>query len=145
MERLTDKKAFLAYKSLQPVNVVKVDEEETFKVSTMDATYLVGSAVDKLAEYEELEEQGLILRLPVPEGTTVYQLGYICNCKFDYQCPLYGDDADVCIMGISCENEEKVWKVKEIPFIWKMLKSVGSTIFLTKEEAEAALAKMEEV
>ena len=28
----------------------------------------------KLAEYEDAEEQGLLLRLPIPEGTEAYQI-----------------------------------------------------------------------
>ena len=33
---------------------------------------LVGKAITKLADYEDLEEQGLLLRLPAAMGTTVY-------------------------------------------------------------------------
>lgn len=36
----------------------------------------VKEALDKLAEIEDAEEQGLLVRLPVPEGTTVYRIFY---------------------------------------------------------------------
>ena len=76
-------------------------------------------AIQKLAEYEDAEEQGLLLRLPVAEGTIVFGISRyffrgrnqnqyeICECKF------------------------------ELP----MLREIGKTIFLTREEAESALAE----
>ena len=141
MERLTEKKSFLSYHSLQPVNVVKIGTEEEFKVETMNDLYLVGSAIDKLAEYEDLEEQGLLLRLPVPEGAVVYTLSYIYECKFDYDCKEF--DAYKCEEDIPCKHQYKVYRVKETKFQKQMLAMLGETVFLTKEEAEQALARME--
>ena len=36
----------------------------------------IGDILGKLAEYEDLEEQGLLLRLPCPIGTTVYNTNW---------------------------------------------------------------------
>ena len=38
----------------------------------------IDDVIDKLAEYEDLEEQGLLLRLPCKVGDTVYA---ICTCE----------------------------------------------------------------
>lgn len=38
------------------------------------ASVLTGRSVDKLAEYEDLEEQGLLLRLPCKIGDTVFRV-----------------------------------------------------------------------
>ena len=67
----------------------------------------------KLAEYEDLEEQGLLLRLPCKVGDTVY-----------------------CIMtGLSYKNPY-IFKMK---FDYELMKHFGKRVFLTREEAEAAL------
>lgn len=76
-------------------------------------------AVDKLAEYEDLEEQGLLLRLPCPIGTTVYLI----------------DINDYFVL-----NEF----IEEVPFELSMFDYVGKYVFLTKPEAEEALKKMQE-
>ena len=68
---------------------------------------------EKLGRYEDLEEQGLLLRLPCKVGDTVY-----------------------CIMtGLSYKNPS-IFKMK---FGYELIKHFGKRVFLTKEEAEAAL------
>lgn len=36
-------------------------------------------AMEKLADYEDLEEQGLLLRLPISEDAPVYSIEYCCG------------------------------------------------------------------
>lgn len=98
-------------------------------------------ALQKLKAYEDAEEQGLILRLPVAEGAVVYTLSYIYECKFDYDCKEF--DAYECEEDIPCEHQYKVYRVGETKFQKQMLAMLGKTVFLTKEEAEQALARME--
>lgn len=73
---------------------------------------------EKLGRYEDLEEQGLLLRLPCKVGDTVY-----------------------CIMtGLSYKNPS-IFKMK---FDYELIKHFGKRVFLTKEEAEEAeLLKLE--
>lgn len=75
MERLTFRKAF---KSHSPSTVICVDgyieivEGEIGSLSPFDEKrhyYLIGEAVDKLAEYEDAEEKGLLV--PVVHGRWV--------------------------------------------------------------------------
>lgn len=100
------------------------------------------SAARKLAEYEDLEEQGLLVRLPVLIGTKVYTIASMFDCVFDYdnckatQKRKYEED-------IQCEYERKSYYVKEIEFISIMKDSIGKSIFLTREEAEKKLEKMQ--
>ena len=98
---------------------------------------------NRLCAYEDAEEQGLLLRLPVPEGAVVYTLSYIYECKFDYDCKEF--DAYKCEEDIPCKHQYKVYRVKETKFQKQMLAMLGKTVFLTKEEAEQALTKMKEV
>lgn len=138
MEKLTEKKSFLSYHSLQPVNVVKIGTEEEFKVETMNDIYLVGSAVDKLADYEDAEEQGLLLRLPCKVGDTVYTVSSYMECCRE-ECKWVEEECDEC-----CDYQ-RVYFVKETKFQIQMIAVFGKTVFLTKEEAKQALAKMKEV
>lgn len=81
------------------------------------------SAINKCADYEDLEEQGKLLKLPVAVGDTVYTLNPLQSGK-----NVIGEttaDAFICALG--------------------MLEGrFGKTIFLTKESAEAALKEMSE-
>ena len=102
-----------------------------------------GSPTDRLAEYEEADEQGLILWLPVAEGSLVYTVGNYLDCEYNYHCPLgYVEGKNMCENGLCCDHEHKKFFIGETQFNIKMLNDIGKTVFLTKEEAEAALEKM---
>lgn len=84
-------------------------------------------AMNKLADYEDAEEQGLLLRLPCPIGATVYVHTPFCEiCESDYP----------------CEFCTKSPFVSETKFDYEMIPMVGECVFLTREEAEKALADM---
>ena len=70
----------------------------------------------KLKDYEDLEEQGLLLKLPCKVGDTVYQI-----------------DAERVY-----ESEVK-WIIFDCNDIAFDERAIGVSIFLTREEAEAAL------
>lgn len=77
-----------------------------------------GEVINKLAEYEDLEEQGLLLRLPCAVDSTVYLIksnGQIASRKADMQ-----------FLGVLWDDYGKEW-------------------FLTKEEAKQVLAEMKGV
>lgn len=74
------------------------------------------SAVRKLCDYEDLEEQGLLVRLPVPIGTIVY-------CIY---AGMTGKNATIFADYFNAD----------------MRKSWGKFVFATKEEAEKKLKEM---
>ena len=96
---------------------------------------LLQEVLKKLAEYEDLEEQGLLLRLPLKIGDTVYSVTRdfiseytICSIEkynegliFNWRC-----EKDIYINSIGFYDKE-----------------IGKTVFLTKEEAEQKLKEME--
>ena len=88
----------------------------------------VGHAVDKLAEYEDLEEQGKLLKLPCAVGDTIYTI--------------YSDEDSSFI------EEPKVVEVSThrvwIDSAYFDYDDFGKTVFLTREEAEATLKELEE-
>ena len=87
----------------------------------------------KLKEYEDLEEQGLLLMLPCPIGAPVY---YVQNCLAP-NCKECGGFVRV----DNCYTEHKS-RIFEQKFGYRHLEAFGKRVFLTKEEAEAALEKM---
>lgn len=106
-----------------------------------DNCSLMLDACKKLAEYEQLEEQGLLVRLPVAIGATVYTLASSLDCIYNY------DNCKAvqkwkCEEDIQCEYEKKSYYIKEVSFSLIMLHSIGTSVFLTREEAEKKLEEM---
>lgn len=114
--------------------------------------------LEKLAEYEELEDQGLLLRLSCKIGDTVYFLGSKCDkCEEDdcYGCPYNHngekrDDRFIYDMvvkqfriynnSIYIVDTDTVWSSSEISL---NIDQFGKTVFLTQAEAEQKLKEME--
>lgn len=108
-----------------------------------------GSPTDRLAEYEDLEEQGKLLKLPCAVGDTVYRICPKCNDSHNGSCKN-------CAWENSCSNRGctvyGVWKDGRYPmgectivpykvswnYIPNLLENIGKRVFLTREEAEAA-------
>lgn len=88
--------------------------------------------LDKLGEYENLEEQGLLLRLPCPIGTTVYNT-------------TWWDDVTekVDVDGKTFYRTVHKHKVSKSTFSLLHIYDFGKTVFLTRAEAEQKLKEME--
>ena len=85
----------------------------------------VYKALEKLAHYEDLEEQGRLIVLPCKVGDTVWEIRGVRWKGYDWKFPVY-DNASV----------------TGIKFNLEMLPRIGKKAFLTKEEAEAKLAEL---
>lgn len=109
MERLTER----VYDGLI---IIKQDsgDEGNYKVA------------DKLATYEDLEEQGLLVRLPCPIGTTVWDI-----CGMDIR--------ENVVSGLEYDKGGK-W------FLWanenECLGELNVLVFLNREEAENKLEEL---
>ena len=88
----------------------------------------IGDILEKLAEYEDLEEQGLLLRLPCKVGTTVYNT-------------TWWDDVQekVKVDGKTFYRTLHKHKVSKSTFSLVDIYDFGKTVFLTKAEAEQKL------
>lgn len=104
----------------------------------------------KLAEYEDLEEQGLLLRLPAPlDGVESFSLdgkktwfGFPCNVGdvlwwIDAYRELRNSEVNSMFVEQGIDGV-----IIETLICNISAKELGKTVFLTKEEAEAALEKM---
>ena len=103
-------------------------------------------AVDKLknalGKYEDLEEQGLLLRLPFKVGDNVYYIseGFIepCTVEAIFLADYTDKDGNCSYMAeIHFDREDCPYVSTEIYFT-----DIGKTVFLTKEEAEKKLNEM---
>lgn len=119
MERLTGKET---YCSLVECDFeVKYGIERRYSGCRFETTCFDKKMHDKLKEYEDLEEQGLLLKLPCKVGNTVW-----CIDSFELDGTLRNPPI-----------------IREIKFNHHHLEFVNKTVFLTKEEAEKALEEME--
>ena len=82
--------------------------------------------LEELKSYKDLEEQGLLVRLPCPIGTTVWNI-----CGMDIR--------ENVLSGIECGKDGK-------QFLWanhdEWLGELNDLVFLTREEAEKKLEEM---
>lgn len=87
----------------------------------------IKEVTDKLAHYEDLEEAGRLIELPCANGDVVYWRNVAGEIK----------KATICGYNLSAEcNDGRGYTIR--PEI------IGKTVFLTREEAEAALKGAEE-
>ena len=113
------------------------DNDETRRLGRKESAY------KKLAEYEDLEEQGLLLRLPCKVGDTVYYIseGFIepCTVETIFISDYTDKDGNCSYMAeIHFDREDCPYVSTEIYFT-----DIGKTVFLTQEEAEQKLKEME--
>ena len=102
-----------------------------------DNTDTIHAIIKKLAEYENLEEQGRIIKLPCKQGAMIYQTCYKCVCTVGHTY-LH----NTCNSPIECRKCKAVkierW-IREVAFSLDMLDRIGVDFFITREEAEEAL------
>ena len=79
----------------------------------------------KLKYYEDLEEQGLLLKLPCKVGDTVYEITGATVRGYDWKYLTY-------------ENAY----IHETVFSLYRIYDIGKTVFLTREEAEKKLEEL---
>ena len=113
------------------------------QVKKVDDVGLTTHILQELKEYRDLEEQGLLLKLPCKVGTTVYVIDTIYECDNDYMdCIMEFPDRYQCERGFKCEYEHEKLVVRPESFDFKMLDNFNKTVFLTKEEAEEKLKEL---
>ena len=120
--------------------------EEKCPLVNKDNCYCLLSVFNKLAEYEDADEQGLLLRLACKIGSPLYRV-----YKKPTKCTAYGEYKDD--YSYSCEGCEQecdssyVWSIykyeADIKTIVCLSNEIGKTVFLTQAEAEQKLKEME--
>lgn len=119
------------------------NREDYESINPIDTPYEYGKAnlqalINKLAAYEDAEEQGWLLRLPCKVGDTVY--AFLSTCNYFTECQINKIELKPTLYGNTCYFLEPIghrgclYRCFEDDF--------GKTVFLTKEEAEAKLKEM---
>ena len=137
MERLTEKQSSgYDLKAMNGEWCNKYCEQQRVETCNECVIY---QAIQKLAEYENAEEQGLLLRLPCKVGDTIYEVSYenrefvikehIVN-EFIYRAYRFPR------IEIYCENENGF-------LVCNNIGKLDECLFLTKAEAEQKLKEME--
>lgn len=143
MERLVNK----IYVDFNGLNGFSIPAPEEFYVAngkhaSVENLQYVQEALKKLYEYEKLEEQGLLLKLPCKVGDTIYITGMLGSPEIE--------EWEITEITMRWgENDEPYFyaNLKRAPkgnncSFW--MKEFGRSVFLTKEEAEKHIREMEE-
>ena len=77
----------------------------------------IDPVINKLADYEDAEELGRMLRLPAEKGNILYRIAGI-------------EILEECVYDIVLESVGR----------WSIYNDLGKTVFLTREDAQAALS-----
>lgn len=115
----------------------KATEEDT-----QDCTECaIGKCFNKLGEYENLEEQGKLLKLPCAVGDTVYEVQELRKRIQPYT---------IIVVQVSNCGNLYGWELKDGKGIYSNVHgfseyAIGKQVFLTLEGAEAALKELKEV
>lgn len=108
--------------------------------------YPIRRIIERLAEYEDLEEQGLLLRLPCKVGDTVYCIyeRYTKCSENEQEFDEYSCQGCECL---ECDSYKELYvqsqKAYSLDCIVSNLKRFGKTVFLTQAEAEQKLKETE--
>lgn len=109
----------------------------------------IQKAFEKLAEYEDLEDQNKLLKLPCAVGDTVYLVSFRKKCYKMGNTHLVNDDLECAFCESECVcKAKKEYFIEEIkatlPIIGNLIDRPDDfMVFLTRPEAERALAEME--
>ncbi len=123
MERLTER------------NPLWIDDELWERACEPDCEE-IDAVYRKLKDYEDAEEQGLLLRLPISEDAPVYSIEYCCGKN-------KSNRSGMCFRGF-CENcSDKAYYIRESVAKHCSICEINRSVFLTREEAEAKLKEME--
>ena len=137
MERLT--KRYIPNDEKNGITGIKVfeSEDKISLVKVLNGEYLY-PAIEKLATYEDLEEQGLLVRLPCKVGTKVFVIFQGIN--YYTKCQIKKIEISSTTFGKICYFVEPV--TQRGMFLRYFDNEIGKTIFLSREEAEK---RMEEI
>lgn len=139
MERLTER--YVPNNEKKGIAGIKVFESENKipLVKVLSGEYLY-PAIEKLAAYEDLEEQGLLVRLPDDLFKKVYRITYEYT-----ECSKFGEtviDCENYNCNCDCDSEKKFYIVENNLQFMLFYNELGKTVFLTREEAEKKLEEM---
>ena len=105
----------------------------------------IDDVIEKLADYEDLEEQGRLVKLPCKVGDMVYCIyeRYTKCSENEQEFDEYSCQGCECL---ECDSHKEHYvqsqKAYSLDWVVSNLKRFGESVFLTKSEAEAKLKEL---
>lgn len=112
------------------------DDREYYIMKVNDDYYIGGEAIDKLAHYEDMKEQGRLIELPCIVGDILYLVTKDTVEKMKVYCiSPYGE--------YCCKDHVWNFVIENRKYsLTCEFKDIGKTVFKTREEAEEKLKEM---
>ena len=138
MERLTER--YVPNDEKKGIAGIKVFESEDKipLVKVLSGEYLY-PAIEKLADYEDMEEQGLLVRLPCKIGDTVYRVN--AGAKQPIIPMTVSEIHFLCYKNERAVRFDAIGK-EDMGESCYRLEDIGRIVFLTREEAEKKLEEL---
>ena len=113
---------------------------------------IYGNAITKLAEYEDLEEQGLMIKLPCKVGDKYYRVVRTCSMDGREEKGDFFPTKSDCDLWCNCNHKspcDKEYMILEDTFqsligVIHRAKDIGVSYFLTEKEAKEKRKELEE-
>ena len=111
----------------------------SFDCQTSEERKRLKTALEKLANYEDLEEQGLLVRLPCKVGDTAYRVN--AGAKQPIIPMTVSEIHFLCYKNERAVRFDAIGK-EDMGESCYRLEDIGRIVFLTREEAEKKLEEM---
>ena len=109
-------------------------------ISRADKTRMI---LEKLAEYEDLEEQGRLIKLPCKVGDTVWDNDCGRPCAYTITAFSFGECEEYICEPVTTKEVVFYYANSSGSITGSFAESeIGKTVFLTKSEAEAKLKEL---
>ena len=103
----------------------------------------IDDVIDKLAEYEDLEEQGRLISLPCKVGDTVWDNDCGRPCAYTITAFSFGECEEYICEPVTTKEVVFYYANSSGSITGSFAESeIGKTVFLTKSEAEAKLKEL---
>lgn len=104
----------------------------------------IDDVIDKLADYEDLEEQGRLIKLPCKVGDTVWDNDFGRPCAYTITAFSFGECEEYICEPVTTKEVVFYYANSSGSITGSFAESeIGKTVFLTKSEAEQKLKEME--
>lgn len=101
------------------------------------------SAAEKLAEYEDLEEQGRLIKLPCKVGDTVWDNDFGRPCAYTITAFSFGECEEYICEPVTTKKAVFYYANSSGSITGSFAESeIGKSVFLNKSEAEAKLKEL---
>ena len=103
----------------------------------------IDDVIDKLADYEDLEEQGRLIKLPCKVGDTVWDNDCGIPCAYTITAFSFGECEEYICEPVTTKEVVLYYVNSSGSITGSFAESeIGKTVFLTKSEAEARLKEL---